>query len=350
MRRAIPRQAHYMPLLALGFGLLACGGGRTEYDLAMDAGEKARRQKNPSAEQGSFERAAALAEDDDERSEALYRAAHAQLRAGNIEQGANRLEELAKKYPTSARAARAWLDAGRVWEKLERNTRAINAYEVVWRKYPDAGGAITAAKQAVLLMPGSDASTKWKSILERNHSDALRPAVLYELGISLEETSPREAIAVFEEIAKLEPLPLGSYTDEALLHAAKLRRAAGDFTGALDTLQLLTVHGGDAAIVGSYNRPAYVEGLLLQGRILRDDLMNKQEAIKVFLQVSERFPDSRLVDDALWEAAITEHLAHGNACEAISRLRAVRPQSKFLRCSAKLCPDKAQPIPSDCPQ
>ncbi len=146
------------------------------------------------------------------------------------------------------------------------SARAIAAYEVVWSKYPDSGGAITAAKQTVLLMPGENTSAKWKSVLGKSHSDTLRPALLYELGTSLEETSPPEAIAAYEELAKLEPLPLGSYTDDALLRAAKLRRAAGDFKGALDTLQLLTVHGGNAAIVGSYNRPTYVEGLLLQGK------------------------------------------------------------------------------------
>ncbi len=118
--KAIPRLARYMPLLTLGLGLVACGGRRGDYELAMDAGERARRQRDTSAEQQSFEKAAKLAGDDDDRSEALYRAAHAQLRAGHIEQAAIQLEELAKKYPASSRAARAWLDAGRSWEKLER--------------------------------------------------------------------------------------------------------------------------------------------------------------------------------------------------------------------------------------
>lgn len=337
-----------IPLLAFGLGHLACAVQRGEFEQQMEAGEKARRQKDLSAEQASFERAAAAAVDDDERAEAHYRAAHALLRAGKIEQGAMRLEQLAQRYPHSARAARAWLDAGRSWEKLGRSEQATHAYETVWLKYPDSGAAITAAKRTVQLQPGDNDSLKWEGVLTKNRSLALRPALLYQLGLSLEATSPPEAITAFQEVAKLEPLPGGAYTDDALLRAALLRRAAGDFQGALETLKLLIPHGGNAVIVGSYNRSAYVESLLLQGRILRDDLANISDAKEAFLKLPERFPDSRLVDDALWEVAVTDYRARGNGCDAIHRLRETRPHSSLLRCSPTLCPDSKQPVPTDC--
>lgn len=263
---------------------------------------------------------------------------------------AKSLEGLAQKYPNSARAARAWLDAGRSWEKLGDNEAASHSYKQVWLKYPESGNALAAAKRTVLLDQSSDESLKWKKLLAQNKSAVLRPALLYELGLSLETTAPLESILVFEEVARLAPLPGGTYTDEALLHAARLRRQARDFQGALQTLQLLVPRGGQAAIVGSYNRPAYAEALLLQGYIQRDDLRNLDAAKANFLALAERFPESRLVDDALWEAAVTEHLSQGDGCPGIERLRSTSPSSTYLLCSATICPIDGEPIPANCEQ
>lgn len=317
--------------------LISSCAGNEQYTKELSAAEQARRQKNGQLERMHFEKAAKLASTEDDEAEALYRSAHSLLRDDELAKAASEFEKLATAHPTSVRAARSWLDAGRTWEKLKEQQRALLAYRQVRKNYPAAGGAITAAKREVALTPGPPEAT-WEVFTQESSEPSLTAALLFHWAMSLEATDPVTAIALYERTASVEPIPLGSYSDDALLRAAKVRRHLGDFPGALETLSLLTEQDTSTAIVGSYTRETYVEALFLSGMILRDDRKEFTQAHQVFVTLSERYPNSRLVDDALWEAGLTTLQTASSACTDKERLERMRPQSRYLRCANWLCP------------
>lgn len=335
-----------MPSLAAGILLLTlgmlpnCQKHATPYHAAMDRAEEARRSGNYADERRHFDDAARLAKKPNDASEAHYRSAHTWVRAGEPETGAQRLEELALAHPTTARAARAWLDSGRAWEMVKSYEKSLAAYRIVLSRYPDSGVALGAAKRVVALeglLHQQSEQAAWRSLLEGNRSPAFDEALRYHYARSLEKESKKQALLVYEDVAKKHPLPQASYTDEALFRAAELRRKLGDAKGALETLEILLDNGGPAAIVGSYTRTSYVEALLLKGLILRDDLNLPRQALAVFTALPERYPHSRLVDDALFEAARTEQRLGGDPCLRLQALRKLRPESRYLRCEPLLC-------------
>lgn len=305
----------------------------------MQAAERSRREKNATEEQAHFRQAAKNARHEDDQAEALYRLAHSYLRDGDLQTAAMAFEELGVVHANSTRAARAWLDAGRTWEKLEDRKRALAAYRHVTQQYAASGSAIAAAKRDVALSP-PPAHERWARISQENSDPALAPALFYHWAQSLEEADPVAAIRLYEKVATIEPIPQGSHSDDALLNAAKLRRSVGDFKGALATLEVLIEQDNKTAIVGSYTRESYVNALFLKGIILREDLQRLASAHEVFVSLPDRYPSSRLVDDSLWEACITTKRSGASACTDVARLRKTSPQSRYLRCASWLCPEE----------
>lgn len=332
-------------ILLFFLGLLTgCERHATPYRMAMDRAEEARRSGNFADERRYFDEAARLAKKPNDAGEAYYRSAHTWIRAGKLETGAQRLEEFALTHPTAARAARAWLDSGRAWETAKSYEKALASYRMVLSRYPDSGNALGAARRVVSLetsLHHRPAHVTWRRLLEENRSPDFDEALRYNYARSLEKESKKQALAVYEDVAKKHPLPRASYADEALLRSAEIRRELGDAKGALEALEILLAHGGPAAIVGSYTRTSYVEALLLKGLILRDDLNLPSQALEVFNSLPERYPHSRLVDDAVWEAARTEQALGGQPCLRLQALRKLRPESRYLRCEPLLC---AQPM------
>lgn len=305
----------------------------------MTAAEAARRQGNFSEERASYRKAEQLAQDDRDQDEASYRKAETYVREGSFVEAAQEFEGFARAHPDSGRAARSWLDAGRAYEKADQKAKAIAAYEVVLKKYAKSGSATSAARAHVRLRVqlGEQESLVWRELVTKNRSHELDEALRYHYAKSLDPRSPRAALLAYEDVARNHPLPHGRYSDEALLRAATLRREAEDAQGALVTLELLLEQGGRAAIVGSYTRTSYVEALLLKGKILRDDLGDLEGAKRAFLLLPEKYPKSRLADDALWEYVLSVVQEKGDGCAALARLKKADPDSRFLRCEYALC-------------
>lgn len=328
-------------LLLLVLGLdSGCHRQETPYRASMLKAEEARRAEDYARERQHFDDAARLSKKPKDESEARYRSAQTWVREGKPEAGAHRLEEFARAYPTSTRAARAWLDAGRAWEKAGNRQQALDAYRMVVSKYPESGNALGAAERVVELdaeLFGRPVHEVWLRLLEENNSRGFDEALRYRYARSLEEISREKALLAYEDVARKHPLPQASYADEALLRAAKLRRELKDPKGALETLELLLAHGGPAAIVGSYTRSAYIEALLQKGLILRDDLENPDAALGVFESLAEKHPKSRLVDDALWECIRTLRDLGRDACPRFFDLKRLSPESRYLRCEEQLC-------------
>lgn len=331
----------------LGAGLLimieavtGCYRTTTPYRSSMNRAEEARRTGQFSEERRHFDEAARRATKPNDASEARYRSAQTWVRAGQHEAGALRLEKFALAYPQSARAARAWLDSGRAWEKAKEHEKALTAYRYVVSKYPESGISLGAAKRIVSIeveLRNRSAHEEWRQLLTSNRSSEFDEALRYHYARSLEEVSKRRALLAYQEVAQRHPLPRGTYADEALLRAAMLRRELLDPTGALETLDVLLGQGGPAAVLGSYTRTTYVEALLLKGLILRDDLNLPRRALKVFESLPKKHPQSRLVDDAVWQSIRTERTLGSDPCSRFQQLRELRPGSRYLRCEALLC-------------
>ncbi len=306
----------------------------------MAEAEKARREKNYDIERVAFSRAMNLARSTRDRREARYRRAHTWLRQGKNEKGALALESLGALTPAHHRSARAWLDAARAREKSMELELALSNYTRVVRMYPESGLAEGAAQRIVLLqgrLLSVEPHIAWRQLVEENKSPLLGEALRFFYGKSLEPISVKHAILTYEALAIAHPLPKGRYTDEALLRAARLRREHADPEGALATLTVLTAQDESAAIVGSYNRPAYVQALLLSGIILRDDLGQPERARTPLADLVKRYPHSRLVDEALWAMALTHQKDSAGTCANLTQLKKQSPHSKYNRCSGLLC-------------
>ncbi len=320
--------------------LCSCRTELAPFDQALKRAEEARRRGDFSAERRQFEEAISLSQSERERSEAMYRSAHSWLREGNFETGATELEALAKQHPGSPRASRAWLDAGRAREKMNQLDLAKSCYKRVIDDYPESGSA-NAAVTRWLDLSSKDPSARDRllsQLIEAHSSPPLDSFLRFLRARGKEEISARDAILAYEDVAKRHPLPKGLYTDEALLRAAELRQSQGDFEGALTTLKLLDRHSEGAALVGTYVRGSYIKALFLQALILQKDLRRLNEAKDTYRLFIKKHPDSRFVDDALLHLAQIAVSQGRDGCSEMEELRLARPDSRYEKCSALLCP------------
>jgi hypothetical protein len=96
----------------------------------------------------------------------------------------------------------------------------------------------------------------------------------------------------------------------------------------------------DAKLSGTTERERFAPAQYLEAEIRRDDLNDPAGARRAFRAVFERFPTSRLRDDALWQEALLarESNAPGDACEPLRLMLRDLPESRYARCAGLLCP------------
>ena len=333
----------------LGSCLLACGGGKSEYHLALDRGAAAERAGRDDEARAALDDAAERASSDAQRDEALYRSALVGRRGEAPLETVERLRTFARERPRADRAPRALLDAARILEREGKNEEARGVYDEVVTKYPQSSGALSAAERVVVLTPGSP-SAAWQKLVERNRERELDAGLRYHWALSLEEAEPRAALREHEEVVRRDPLPMGRFSDEALLHAARLRRRLGDIDGALQTLEALSSSRGHSMMVGSYERSSFAEARFLEAEILRDDAHRISEAESAFLRLANDHPTSRLGDDALFQAAtIAHHEGRASAaCRWMKRLSSEHADSVLRVCEPLFCEADAAPVEKCC--
>jgi tetratricopeptide (TPR) repeat protein len=238
------------------------------------------------------------------------------------------------------------LDIGRLREKLKNPSAARNAYAQVLHGYPESGNALSAAKRWVALCVKDGVFTEseaWQTLLTQHEAGPLDAGIRYHLARSLEDEHPVEALLQYQELVRLHPLPRGTFTDDALLSAARLRRRLGDAQGAIETLKPLLEQPVRAAIVGSYRRTSYLDAHFLAGHILRDDLNDPSAALDVFAAFVATHGESRRWDDALYEIIVTEAISGVDPCPSAERLRQSRPDSRLNECARKICEGTLEP-------
>ena len=289
----------------------------------------------------------------------------------------------ALKPPRRAKAvcADALLGEAELLERSGRTREAIATYLAIPpRTFDDpATAAIATYRAGELLLRGGETTTAWTALWrvvtdwpdEAPAGDALRTLLVDGRG--------RDARALAEQIAKLltslaetevadnlvwtladltehelanklgaralyDRIPIdypkSGLRDDSRWHAARLSRELGDPAGAAERLRGLLKTREVALGAGSYFSIWLDDAQLELGKVLRDDLKDFPAAIAAFEQVPKHYPASILLDDALYELALTYERAgnHVNACSTLATLAGRSPDSKFVARGKELCP------------
>lgn len=313
--------------------VVACGCAPTRTDAwrsalaAADRAYSAGRFVEASDRYDDAARAATLARD---RDEAVFRAASARVRAGDVAGASSRFELVAQRSTDYERGARAALELAELRETSP--DPAVSAQgradlDALVRTRPATGPARVAMLHRLrgLDVEGPDAAVAW---IDAVSSDpAVRPSLLW---VTLRAERARrladhgrgaEAEATLDEMLRAVPYPQNTRWDDGHVALARLRRARGDFAGALAALDRMLSVREPSYGNGSYVAPRFIEGAMLRAEILRDDVRDARAAADAFHAVYAGFPTARERDDALWEeATVCEAVDPARACAVWRRL------------------------------
>jgi TolA-binding protein len=323
---------------------LGCTLGRSEYQRASERASASYGRGAYQIAEKEWREAERIAESDRDRSEARYRAAVSAERAGESKRAAQALVELAERWPKSERAPRALFDAARIELEQGSSARAAELFEKVMRTYPESASATPAARQWLeLVAPQGDARMARLDALlgERAWPPVLDEALRYDRARRLEASGQlEEAARGYAEVARRHPYPFGAYWDDALFRQAELERRQGRAREAIAAIRTLLAEREDSRLSGTTERERFAPAQYLEAEILRDDMRDPAGARRAFRAVFDRFPTSRLRDDALWQEArlAAQSGAPNAACEPLELLLRDLADSRYARCAGLLCP------------
>jgi tetratricopeptide (TPR) repeat protein len=330
------RQAHAHA--ALGVALLvaaACSAPALDPHLA--GAERAERQ-------GEHERALALydrAAESCARKERGHTCASAQLGRAELLERTGKKREAAQVYESipallpddRVSSATGVYRAGRLYLEIGDDERA---YTLLWKTLTDyhdqafAGDALRAIVRDGRRRNPEQLYQVLGSLIQPLSGTAVGDNLLYALAdLAERDRGDLPAALAFHDKIALE-YPRSGLRDDALWHAARLARRLGDARGAVRRLRTLLATREVAVGAGSYFSVWLDNAQLELGRVLRDDLGEHRRAADAFALLPRHYPSSILIDDALWELAVTwDRLGQArNACTALSRL-AGQPHSRY---------------------
>ena len=325
-----------------------CGTTVTQFARHEAAAERAYGAGRYDEAASEWAQAARSAARSGQRDEARYRRAASLSRAGRFEQARAALEELLRDSPKGPRSARAAYDRAVLSIEHGSNGRGYVELDAMLRTYPDAGVAGAALERYLdwLLPRGEEAVRAYLGSLASVEGTELGEKVLYETARSLERSSdPRAARDAFERVAARYPYPTGVLWDDALWNAADLDVKLDEPEKAIALLSQLLSRRETAYVQGSYERSRYAEAEFRIAELYRDRLADVPRARAAFERLWEAHPNSRLRDDAKWNAA-TLAIALGDevgACRDLAQLVAGDPTSRYVACATKLCPSLELP-------
>jgi tetratricopeptide (TPR) repeat protein len=255
---------------------------------------------------------------------------------GRTEQAIEAFDQAARVLAeeTPASAARALLRSGEL--RLDRGDD-VAAYQRLWAvvtTWPDEGFAADALK--VLLRDGRDrnAHQLYQVLVQleaRIGDSEIGDNLLYAMA-DLAEHEEKDLRRAREHLDRLAAThPKSGLKDDALWHGARLSRVLGDPAGAAERLRALLATREVSWGAGSYFSVWLDDGQLELGRILRDELGKPAEALAAFEELPRDYPASILVDDALWERAVTlERMGQAaRACAVLAELHAKHADSRW---------------------
>jgi TolA-binding protein len=277
----------------------------------------------------------ASAKYDTTKSELAYRQAEWSERAEDFAGARTAFLAVAHTYPRETMAARARFRAARILEDdLGDVPAALGEYKTLVREAPDSVAAVNALSHAERLLPAAEVTPFLSAELQARPHRGLAVTLMRHLAERLEKDPA--AAELFDRVAATEPAGPARITATYL--AARAWLAAGNVGSALARLQTVVDSHEGSILPGDTNSAEIDDAALLIGQIYRDQLHDAKRAREAFERVVHDYPESRLVDDALY-ALEQLALAQGDRGAArlyYARLVRVRPGSRFAR--AELAP------------
>jgi tetratricopeptide (TPR) repeat protein len=337
-----------LPLLAAPFVVaLGCGtpGGKS-FVRAYAAGDRAYSSGRYLEAASAYEAAAGKAERPRDKNAALFAAAVAHERAGDLDGALARYERLAQEDPDGERSTRAAFEAATIRLRRGDTERGIAALLEILRKAPEHG----IARRALRITTDHVAETKGAAAAIAHEEELAKTAgrsrlgeeICYDLAKRREALGdPRAALAGFLRCAETWPYPHGALWDDALWHAARLHEALGDPRAAIATLERILAERETSYMNGSYNRPRMAAAQFRIAEITRDALGDRTAARRAFRKVHDDHPSSILRARALHEEGLLARAAGDgqSACATAALLLDKFAESRFARRADELCPE-----------
>lgn len=349
------------PLVSALVGCLAlCGMGCAATKPEPFLNERARAERHYShgryAEAATaWKRAAAATDRRSDETEAHFRAASAELRAGNLEAAARSYKRVLAIAPDGSRAARAAYELGLIEIEQGRPEQGEKQLALVITRYQESALAERAFLRLLSRLEQRRTLGQLLEFVDETLAKVSQPELSERLcytraGLLARQGRHAQAKLEYLRMADRFPYPEGALWDDALWHAAELERQQGKPEQALAHLERMLKEVEPAHFQGSYARSRYAEAQFRIAEIYRDDLAREREALVAFRKVFSEHPTSLLRDDALWQEALLARRTRNDktACSALELLLDAIPESRFAPCAPLLCPRLRPPTSRSC--
>jgi tetratricopeptide (TPR) repeat protein len=211
-------------------------------------------------------------------------------------------------------------------------------------EHPDSGLAPHALRQYLRWLQQREGTASVLSYLDQTlaqvRSEELTEHLHYAYAGALADLGrTRAARDRYLYVAKRFPYPHGALWDDALWHASHLEEKLGRYRAAIRHLKRMLAEREPPSAPGTYQRPRYAESQFRIAVLYRDQLHDLDAAYREFWRVYRDHADSRLRDDALWEAALAARARgkRAHTCAALERLLLDFPDSRYTPCLHWLC-------------
>jgi TolA-binding protein len=279
-----------------------------------------------------------------EREEALYREAVTLVRAGLVKDAEAVYATLLREFPSGDRAPRAAFDRATLVIEQGDVEDGHEELDGALRKYPNGGTSRAALSEMVRFheAESENAVREYLTALDATlGATELGPFIHYAIAESFERSADLgSARARYLLVAERYPYPADPLWDDALWHVADLDAKLGDPHAAIEHLERMLREREPSYIEGSYERGRYAEAKFRIAELYRDALKDPEKARTTFEALFREHPDSRLRDDAAWNAARLARSAgdEEGACRDLRALIQAIPTSRYVACAPQLCP------------
>jgi soluble lytic murein transglycosylase len=279
------------------------------------------------------------------RSEALFRAAEANARLGDLQRAADLYTQYRRDYGDGVRRGEVYVRLGAVQRDLGNPAAALGEWRTLWIEYPEDPAAAQVPELEKTLPPTfsvppvapEDLYRRAQRLYQLNrHRDALRAfelaraarpdqplslETLYQIGVAQYHARQNTAaVQTFREI--LAVAPQGPQAPDALLLQARLHLRVEADENFLTTAQTLTESFPSSK---QADEVRYLRGHFYRNR------GRVAEAAQAFQQVSARGKSSEYADDAWWYVGWIQYGAgdYDRAAQTWARLLNAFPDSAW---------------------
>jgi tetratricopeptide (TPR) repeat protein len=331
--------------ILLSLSLLACGPpAGTAFLRAYAAGDRdytAGRYLDAAVE---YEEAAKIAKRDRDRDEAIYSAAVARFRGGDVDGALKHFDALSKEDPPGERAIRSAFRAAEIRIDRGDKKRGYDDLEKILKRAPEHGvsrRALLVIVNGIVEKDGEAAAIAWEEKLyPAVATTRLGEELCYDIAHRREKTGDiAAALKGFLTCADTYPYPKGALWDDSLWHASRLYEKQGDLKMAIAVLERMLAAREKSYMSGSYNRPRMSAAQFRIAELQRDALKDPLAARASFHRVYVEHQSSILRPKALYEEAKLAKEANDTAaaCSLADKLLNEFQDSRYARRADDVC-------------